>query len=146
MSDSFQQRPQTRSSKRQDSFVPSPVQTRLTRYVLEGKLSMSCIFSQLLACLPPSLWRSERSCQKVPHAAGHRARAEACGRGSRMLTAAGCCPGTSQGAVYLGALPSRRPPALEVQKPAFAGTPGRDPSVRRTLPLTQITRPKYKPR
>lgn len=70
----------------------------------------------------------------------------ACGRGSRMLMAAGCCPGTSQGAVYLGALPSRRPPALEVQKPAFAGTPGRDPSVRSTLPLTQIMRPKYKPR
>lgn len=58
--------------------------------------------------------------------------------------AAGCLPETAQGGIYLGEFPSLWPPALEIQKPAFAGTPRRDPSVRRTLPLTQITRLKYK--
>lgn len=45
--------------------------------------------------------------------------------------AAGCLPETSQGGIYLGEFPSLWPPALEIQKPAFAGTPRRDPSVRK---------------
>lgn len=58
---------------------------------------------------------------------------------------AGCFPDTSQGGIYLGTFPSLWPLALEVQKPDFAGTPGRDSSVRRTLSLTQIVKSKYKP-
>lgn len=66
---------------------------------------------------------------------------------ARVMPRGGCwlCPRDLTGGVYLGAFPSLWPPALEVQKPNFADTPGRDPSVRRTLLLTQIMRPKYEP-
>ena len=138
---------------------------RLTRYALEGKLSMFLkIFFFLSSPLFLVSFHTEIR-EKLPEcptcswkqtqAYGAVNVAHICSRASerclvmrqewRPGEAAGCFPETSQGGIYFGELPSPWPPALEVRKPAFAGTPRRDPSVRRTLPLTQIMRPKHKP-
>lgn len=105
------------------------------------------IGEKLLEC-PTCSWRQTRTSRAVNVApTGSRAsqrslvmRQERC-----PGEAAGCFPETSQGGIYLGTFPSLWPPGSEVRKPDFAGTPRRDPSVRRTLSLTQIMRPKYKP-
>lgn len=161
MSDSFHRPLQTQSSKRQGSFVPNLVQTRLTRYALERRLSTGLFFlTSSPSCFLPSTDQGEAA--GMPHmpletdrtsravnAAPARSRASQRSLVMRQERcpgeAAGCFPETSQGGIYLGAFPSLWPPALEVRKPDFAGTPRRDPSVRRTLSLTQIMRPKYKP-
>ena len=125
-------------------FVPVAVQTRLARYALEGKLSMGFFF-ELLSFPSPSLQSSGRSCQDVPHAAWKETQTNGAvnvaptrSRAASSLVmrqercpeeAAGCFPGTSQGGVSLGAFPSLWLPAMGAQKPDFAGSPGRGPSV-----------------
>lgn len=141
---------------------------RLTRFALEGKLGTGLFFffffpllslSLSLPLLPVSFHTEIRKklpeCHgwKQPQAYGFANVALICSWASQRCLvmrqewcpgeAAGCLPETSQGGIYLGEFPSLWPPALEVQKSAFAGTPRRDPSVR-TLPLTQIMRPKCK--
>lgn len=69
VSGSFQQPLQTRSSKHRDSFVPNPVQMGLTRYALEGKLSMFLKFFFSLISSPSCLlpYRDQGEAARMSH-------------------------------------------------------------------------------